>query len=66
MAITYAAIVGADPQTICEAAYWVNTCTFTRFYQFDTSTNSDAKFGKRVLMLAGASTLAHAGGEGIA
>ena len=36
MAVTYADMAGADPQTICEAATWRNSNTFARFYQLDT------------------------------
>ena len=55
MAVTYAdmAMADADPQTICEAACWENTCTFAKFHQLDFVDNSDAEFGRRVLTLAG-------------
>ena len=53
MAVTYADMAGADPQTICEAKCWANTCTFARFYRLNTVANSDAEFGRRVLTLAG-------------
>jgi len=56
MAVTYADMAGADPQTICEAATWQNTNTFARFYRLDAVANSDAEFGRRVLTLAGSST----------
>ena len=56
MAVTYANMVGPDPQTICEAACWANTCMFARFYRLDAVANSDVEFGRRVLMLAGSST----------
>ena len=46
MVFIYADMAGADPLTICEAACWANTCTFAKF------ANSDAEFGRRVLMLA--------------
>ena len=55
MAVTYADMAGADPQTICEAATWQNSNTFARFYQLDNIANSDAEFGRRGLMLAGSS-----------
>ena len=58
MAVTYADMAGADPQTICEAACWANTCMFDKFYQLDAIANSNAAFGRRVLMLASSSTLA--------
>ena len=45
MAVTYADMAGADPQTICEAATWQNTNMFARFYRLDSVTNSDTKFG---------------------
>ena len=56
MAVTYADMAGADPLTICEAATWRNSKTFIRFYLLDAVANSDAEFGRRVLMLAGSST----------
>ena len=64
MAVTYVDMSGANPQTICEAATWQNSNTFAKFYQLDTVANSDAEFGRRVLALAGSSTLAplHWGG----
>ena len=52
----YPDMAGVDPQTICEAACWANTCTFTKFYWLDTIANSDAEFGRRVLMLTSSST----------
>ena len=58
MAITYADMAGANPQTICKAATWQNSSTFVKFYQLDAVANSDAEFGRRVLMLAGSSTSA--------
>ena len=64
MAVTYADIAGADPQIICEAACWANTCTFAKFYRLEAIANSNAKFGRRVLTLAGSSAVApqHWGG----
>ena len=64
MAVTYADMAGADPQTICAAATWSNNCTFAKFCRLDAVANSDAEFGRRVLMLASFSTLAqyHWGG----
>ena len=56
MAVTYADMVGADPQTICTATSWQSTSTFAKYYQLDTIANADVKFGRRVLMLAGSST----------
>ena len=58
MAVTYADIAGADPQTICDAATWANTWMFAKFYLLDIIANSDAEFGQRVLMLACSSILA--------
>ena len=55
MAVIYADIAGADPQTICEAACWANTCMF---YWLDAVANSDTEFGRTVLMLAGSSAMA--------
>ena len=52
MAVTYADMTGPDPQTTCEAATW----QITKFYWLDSITNSDAEFGRRVLMLGGSST----------
>ena len=64
MAVTNANMAGADPQTICEATCWANTYTFAKFYQLQAVANSDAEFGRRVLMLAGFSAPAphHWGG----
>ena len=64
MAVTYAAMAGADPQTICEAATLANTNTFARFYRVGSIANSDAEFSRRVLTFAGSSTPApfHCGG----
>ena len=53
MAVTYADMAGADPQTICKAACWANTCTFAKFYLLDAIANTDAEFSRRVLILAG-------------
>ena len=58
MAVTYADMAGADPQSICNAATWPNTNTFVRFYRLNTIANSDVEFGRRVLTLAGPSTSA--------
>ena len=52
MVVTYADMAGADPQTICEAACWTNTCTFAKLYWLDSIANSDVEFGRRVLMLS--------------
>ena len=56
MAVTYANMPGADPQTICSAATWQSPCTFAKYYELDFIANSDTEFGRRVLMLAGSST----------
>ena len=32
MAVIYADMAGADPQTICAAATWSDTCTFAKFF----------------------------------
>ena len=42
MAVTYADMAGADPQTICEVATWRNSNMFARFYWLDAVANSDA------------------------
>ena len=63
MAVTYADLAGADPQTICETTTWQSFNTFAKFYRLDSIANSDAEFGRRVLTLAGSSTPAlHWGG----
>ena len=56
MAVTYADMAGADPQTICAAASWQSPCTFAKYYRLNTVPNSDADLGRRVLTLAGPST----------
>ena len=57
MAVTYADMAGSDPQTICEAATWRNSITFARFYLLDSVANSDAEFGRRVLIHPSAASL---------
>ena len=57
MAVTYANMAGGDPQTICSATTWSNTCMFAKFYWLDAVVNSDAEFGRRVLMIASSSTI---------
>ena len=59
MAVTYADMAGADPQTICQAACMANTWMFATFYWLDTITNSDAEFGRRVLTLASSAPARH-------
>ena len=44
MAVTYADMAGADPQTSYEAACWASTYTFAKFYRLDAIANSDAEF----------------------
>ena len=56
MAVTYADMVGADPQSIWNAATWSNFSTFVNFYRLDAIANFDAEFGRRVLTLASPST----------
>ena len=58
LVVTYANMAVADRQTICEAPTWRNSNKFAKFYRLDTIANSDAEFGRRVLMLAGLSTQA--------
>ena len=57
MAVTYTDMAGANRQTICEAAMWQTTSTLAKFYRLDAIANTDTKFGRRVLTLAGSSTL---------
>ena len=49
-------MAGAGPQTVCEIERLSNTGTLAKLYQLDTFANSNAEFGRRILMLAGAST----------
>ena len=58
-------MAGADTQTICEASWWTNTCTFAKFYHLDAIANSDAEFARRVLALAGPMPWPHTAGVGI-
>ena len=64
MAVIYADMAEDDTQTICNATTWSSTNMFAKFYRVDAVANSDAEFGRRVLMLAGSSTPAphHWGG----
>ena len=55
MAVTYMYWYAdmVDPQTICTAMTWSNNCMFAKFFRLDAIANSDAEFGRRVLMPAG-------------
>ena len=52
MAVTYADMAGADPQSICKAAAWSNYNMFARCYWLDAITNSIMEFSRRVYLLA--------------
>ena len=48
IAVTYADMAGADPQSICKATAWSNSNLFAKFYRLDSIANSVMEFGRRV------------------
>ena len=54
---SFAVLVNAVSATICDAATWASTYTYTRFYQLNIAVSASAVVSRRVLQIAGTSNL---------